>query len=351
MPAMTRSNRPRSKEADLQRERLVRVERYRRDPLGFVIWAFPWGEPGTALAGRRRPRAVAGARCSREIGARPEAPATPVRIAVASGHGVGKSALVAWIVLWALADRAATRAASSRPTPRRQLRTKTWPELAKWFGLAVCRDWFCDSAPRRSPRVRARAREDLAHRRGAVVGAQHRGLRRPAQQGPPRCSLVFDEASAIADADLGDGRRRADRRRHRDRLARLRQPDAQRRPLPRMLRPLPHRWHAPPGRRRAVSLHQQGADRRVGERLRRGLRLRARARARRLPARRRACSSSTASASTRRCARELPPATLTIAAGDGRRRRPLRRRPQRDLLPPRPRRALDRRSRSSAAST
>src|SRR3990167_10171265 len=38
--------RPRSKEADLQRERLVRVERYRRDPLGFVIWAFPWGEPG-----------------------------------------------------------------------------------------------------------------------------------------------------------------------------------------------------------------------------------------------------------------------------------------------------------------
>ncbi len=27
----------------------------------------------------------------------------PVRVAVASGHGVGKSALVAWLMLWSLA--------------------------------------------------------------------------------------------------------------------------------------------------------------------------------------------------------------------------------------------------------
>jgi hypothetical protein len=74
---------------------------YTHDPLGFVLFAFPWGQPGTVLADRDGPeprqRTVL-----EEIGRGIEASDDVIREAVASGHGVGKSALVAWIFLWGL---------------------------------------------------------------------------------------------------------------------------------------------------------------------------------------------------------------------------------------------------------
>ena len=65
----------------------------------------------------------------------------PIRVAVASGHGVGKSALVAWIVDWALATHEQARVIVTANTGG-QLQTKTWPEIAKWFNLLICRHWF-----------------------------------------------------------------------------------------------------------------------------------------------------------------------------------------------------------------
>lgn len=53
------------------------------------------------------------------------------RISIRSGHGVGKTALVAWLVLWALlthSDCKVPVAASSQD----QLRDTIWPEIAKW---------------------------------------------------------------------------------------------------------------------------------------------------------------------------------------------------------------------------
>jgi len=45
-----------------------KVGRYRFDPLGFVMFAFPWGKPGTALAVRQVPNRGS-ARCWRSLGA------------------------------------------------------------------------------------------------------------------------------------------------------------------------------------------------------------------------------------------------------------------------------------------
>ena len=78
----------------------------------------------------------------------------------------------------------------------------------------------------------------LALRPGAVVGAQSGGLRRPAQPGRPPAAGVR-RGLGHRRHHLGNRRRRAHRRRYRDRLAGLRQPDAQRRPLPRLLRQVP----------------------------------------------------------------------------------------------------------------
>lgn len=61
--------------------------------------------------------------------------------AVASGHGVGKSAFVAWIIYFLMSTRVNTRGAVTAST-QFQLEDKTWPELAKWHNLAINKHWF-----------------------------------------------------------------------------------------------------------------------------------------------------------------------------------------------------------------
>jgi hypothetical protein len=68
-----------------------------------------------------------------------------VRVAIASGHGIGRSALVAWIILWAMSTLRDSRGVVSANTEG-QLRTKTWPELAKWHAMSRNRAWFTYTA-------------------------------------------------------------------------------------------------------------------------------------------------------------------------------------------------------------
>lgn len=75
----------------------------------------------------------------------PDAASEALRLAISSGHGIGKSALVAWIVLRAMSTVRDMRGVVTA-NPARQLRYKTWPELAKRGGLAINRDWFVHSA-------------------------------------------------------------------------------------------------------------------------------------------------------------------------------------------------------------
>jgi hypothetical protein len=61
-------------------------------------------------------------------------PEEKVRIAVASGHGVGKTALVSWIVLWAMATCRDCRGVITASNEA-QLYTRNRAELTKWFRL------------------------------------------------------------------------------------------------------------------------------------------------------------------------------------------------------------------------
>ena len=54
-----------------------------------------------------------------------------VQIAVASGNGIGKSALLAWIILWALVTFEDTIGVITAGTEG-QLRTRLWSEISKW---------------------------------------------------------------------------------------------------------------------------------------------------------------------------------------------------------------------------
>jgi hypothetical protein len=115
---------------------------------------------------------------------------------VSSGHGIGKSALCAFVTKWALGTCPDARVVITANTES-QLSTKTSPELSKWFRLAIDshawnprttsitskdpsseRTWRCDLIPwnESSP-------ESFAglHNQGRII------------------VVVFDEASAIAD--------------------------------------------------------------------------------------------------------------------------------------------------------
>lgn len=123
------------------------VAKYYSDPLGFVLFAFPWGETGSALASADGPRKWQWdflEWLGKEISERRfdgRAPVAPIQAAVASGHGIGKSALVAMIILFLMSTRPHAKGIVTANTGD-QLRTKTWSELAKWSKLCVTRDWF-----------------------------------------------------------------------------------------------------------------------------------------------------------------------------------------------------------------
>lgn len=77
------------------------VARYTDDPLGYVFYAFPWGESGGPLEKWPGPSPL-----QREvleyIGTEIKAGRFPIQIAIRSGHDVGKSALMAMLVKWAM---------------------------------------------------------------------------------------------------------------------------------------------------------------------------------------------------------------------------------------------------------
>src|SRR5258708_5249940 len=113
----------------------------RDDPLAFCLGAFPWGEEGQALATYEGPspwqREVLEA-----IRVGLLTPADAIQLATASGHGIGKSALVAMIILWAFMTYPDARGVITANTEV-QLKTKTWAELGKWFNLCFfSRDHF-----------------------------------------------------------------------------------------------------------------------------------------------------------------------------------------------------------------
>ena len=78
------------------------------NPLGFVHWAFPWGEEGTDLARAAGPEPWQ-VTILTKLGEGLIDVSEAVRLAVTSGHGVGKSALVAWIILWGISTCPDTR--------------------------------------------------------------------------------------------------------------------------------------------------------------------------------------------------------------------------------------------------
>lgn len=166
-----------------------------KDPYSFVMGAFPWGEPETRLAKEKGPEQwQIKVLCDIRDGLK--TPDEAIREAIASGHGVGKSTLVSWIILWAVSTYPDTRGVVTANTEN-QLKTKTWAELGKWYQLFIGKHLFKHTAT-------AIFYDDEAHEKTwridmipwsernteAFAGLHNKGR---------RILVVFDEASAIPD--------------------------------------------------------------------------------------------------------------------------------------------------------
>lgn len=124
------------------------------DLLAFVLMAFPWGVKGTPLEHHTGPR-----KWQREVLAELTAHIAQnkgkidfdtFRMAVSSGRGIGKSALVSWLVLWMLTTRIGGSVIVSANSES-QLRSVTWAEITKWCAMLINSHWFEISATRVMP--------------------------------------------------------------------------------------------------------------------------------------------------------------------------------------------------------
>jgi len=123
------------------------IAQFYADPLGFVKFAFPWGEPHTPLAEEPGPDPIQQQfllDLGREVAKRRfngQDPVAPILMAASSGHGTGKSTLGAMIACWVLSTRPysiGTVTANTYP----QLESRTWAAIQKWMRMSITAHWF-----------------------------------------------------------------------------------------------------------------------------------------------------------------------------------------------------------------
>ncbi len=167
------------------------------DPHRFVLFAFPWGEEGELRNAGVEPwqrellETIRDRLKSGEIDT-----AGAIRMARTSGHGVGKSAIVSWLILWAMSTFEDTVGVLTANTET-QLKTKTWVQLAKWYRLFIGRELFKMTATALfsvDPEHERTWRMDMVpwseRNTEAFAGLHNQGK---------RILVLFDEASAIPD--------------------------------------------------------------------------------------------------------------------------------------------------------
>lgn len=136
---------PVGNESDL----IVQLLSYKYDPLGFSMFAFPWGQKNTPLEKLAAPRVWQMDEFKRVSDhlmldiekARIGLPPSPLYLAISSGRGVGKSAYLAMLNYWMISCWIGATGIVTANTET-QLRSRTMAELGKWHTMAINRHWF-----------------------------------------------------------------------------------------------------------------------------------------------------------------------------------------------------------------
>lgn len=142
---MAKRPEPRQNEQEL----IAKMLSFADDPAAFVMFAFPWGKPNGPLENMTGPREwqmevllkmkqhIVENRHKAAHNMYPEL----LKIAIASGRGIGKSAMLAWIALWLFTCVPSSTVIVAANTEQ-QLKGTTFPEIRKWATMAIHGNWF-----------------------------------------------------------------------------------------------------------------------------------------------------------------------------------------------------------------
>lgn len=171
------------------------------DPLEFVMYAFGWGQgdldgfdgPDVWQEGFLR-------EWGEDIRARGfdgRVPVMPIYRTTTSGHGVGKSALVAWVCWFILSTRPHCRGrvtANSMP----QLESTTWPEIIKWGQSCLTRHWFRSTSGRGAMKIAHKLHPETWRLNGIAWDEHRPAAFAGVHAATSTAFYIFDEASEIA---------------------------------------------------------------------------------------------------------------------------------------------------------
>jgi hypothetical protein len=196
--------------ADIEASLAEFIAGFYDDPYGFVMAVFPWGEP-TLADGAPNPLAekdgpedwqrdeliALGEHIKLNVMRRDLGLDMVVyKLAIASGHGIGKSAFVAWIIHFLMSTRVDTRMAVTAST-QFQLEDKTWPELSKWKQLAINGHWFLWTATTYSFAAYSEDRRKNYRATAATVSETNTEAFQGLHNEGKTVAVVFDEASGV----------------------------------------------------------------------------------------------------------------------------------------------------------
>jgi hypothetical protein len=179
----------------LEEQMIEEVADTANDPLAFAQRMYPWGlnELANSQGPRKWQRAIL--EHIREH-LQSDQRFQPCRLAVASGKGIGKSALVSMVINWAMSTCGDCKIVVTANTGT-QLATKTAPEVAKWTRLAANTHWWEVKATSITAREKGHEREWRTdyipwskENMEAFSGLHNEGK---------RLVIIFDEASGIHD--------------------------------------------------------------------------------------------------------------------------------------------------------
>lgn len=128
---------------------MTQVLSLKNDPVGFVYYAIPWGRKGTAFEHVREPRkwqledlrALADHIQEQAFRHENGLPIKMWKEARSSGRGPGKSAKFGMVTLWHMSTHIGATSIITANTES-QLRSRTFPEFAVWFGGSLLAHWW-----------------------------------------------------------------------------------------------------------------------------------------------------------------------------------------------------------------
>lgn len=211
-------------EATFERELAIDISKFYADPLGFVMYAFQWDtDPALQVVRLMPPYSLAYGcdygpdlwacelldrvgRQVREHGFDGRQPVEAIREAIVSGHGIGKSAIVAWLVLWIMSTRPHCHGTVTATTSN-QLSAKTWPEIAKWTKRCVTGRWFEVTTGKGNMRLSHKRYAESWYCNAQTCNEQEAEAFAGQHAADSTSFYIFDEASGVPDAikDVAEG--------------------------------------------------------------------------------------------------------------------------------------------------